>query len=65
MGYTFEKVKDTDYGELCTITGLHPKRIDQDLKSTQLEGVQVLFSEYPAVGQPTAASLQTLLAQVK
>ncbi|MDR0694332.1 MAG: hypothetical protein LBF81_03415, partial [Prevotellaceae bacterium] len=67
MGYTFSPPEKTQYGELCTITGLQssPERINRDLKSTQLEGRQVLFSEYPAVGQPTAASLQTLLAQVK
>jgi hypothetical protein len=65
MGYTFDDIKETDYGTLCKITGLpqHSDRINKDLESTCLEGALVLFSEFPAAGQPSAAFMQALLAQ--
>ncbi|MDR2449678.1 MAG: hypothetical protein LBD52_06940, partial [Prevotellaceae bacterium] len=63
MGYAFEKIKDTQYGELCKITGLRSSgRIAPELQDTQLKGKLALFSEYPAAGQPSAAFLQALLA---
>jgi hypothetical protein len=65
LGYTFDEIKETDYGKLCKITGFNPspERIASGLTDTQLKGALVLFSEFPPAGQPSAAFLQVLLAQ--
>jgi hypothetical protein len=68
MGYTFEKIEDTQYGELCVITGLQPSgRIAPEMHDTQLKDTtRVLFSRSHRFlskdKRPSAAFLQQQLS---
>lgn len=68
MGYEFEKIADTQYGELCRIKGLidSDERIAPELKSTNIKGSYTLFTthinQYTSVDKrPTPDFLKQIL----
>lgn len=48
MGYKFEKIKSVNCGDICTITGLidSDQRVAPEIKTTNLEGTIVLFTNH-------------------
>ena len=65
MGYSFEHLQDTPYGEVCKIKGFTTKkdRINKQFEHSNIEGARILFLEPKDDGDlPTPQFLESLLS---